>query len=52
MADKDRMVRINISQLCLDEFQIMSIRTKKTQHDLMREVLENFIDKRKDKQSE
>lgn len=49
--EKGKTIRLTISEESYDEYQILSIRSKKSSHDLMVDVLEKYIDKRKDKSS-
>jgi hypothetical protein len=48
---KGKTLRLTVSEAAYEEFQILSIRNKKTVHDLMVEVIEKFADKKKDKTS-
>lgn len=48
---KGRTIRLTISEESYDEYKILGIRAKKGEHDLMVDVLEKYIDKRKDKAS-
>ena len=48
---KGRTLRLTISEESYDEYKILGIRCKKSEHDLMVDVLEKYIDKRRDKTS-
>lgn len=48
---KNRTVRLIVSESCYDEFQILSIRSKKNIHEVIRDVLEKYTEKKKDKNS-
>lgn len=48
---KVRSIRLTISEQVYDEFKVLEIRAKRSAHDLIVDVLEKYIDKKKEKVS-
>jgi len=47
--EKIKLVRVALAQETYNEYQILGIRSSKSIHDVISEVLERYIDKKREK---